>query len=65
MCKDDSLDLCSLSTFAEMSGISVEQAIEWVDTGTIPSMRSIDLARFREDLLSGKTEFKEGDYSHA
>lgn len=70
MSKDDSLDLCSIPTFAEMSGVSVEQAIEWVDTGTIPSMRFIDyrminLARFREDLLSGKKEFKAGDYSHA
>lgn len=70
MSKDQSLDLCSVKTFAEMSGVSVEEAINWIDTGTIPSMRLADfrmvnLARLREDLLKGKAEFKEGDYSHA
>lgn len=67
---DDSLDLCSVKTFAEMSGISIEEAIDWVDNGTVPSMRLADfrmvnLARLRADLLKGKTEFKAGDYSHA
>lgn len=67
---DDSLDLCSVKTFAEMSGISIEEAIDWVDNGTVPSMRladfrMINLARLRDDLLKGKTTFKEGDYSHA
>ncbi|MBS7663342.1 hypothetical protein I0D00_15540 [Pseudomonas lalucatii] len=66
---DESLDLCSVITFAEMSGISVEEAIGWVDNGTIPSLkladfRMVNLARLREDLLKGKTAFKEGDYSH-
>jgi hypothetical protein len=70
MSKDDSMDLCSVKTFAEMSGVSVEEAINWIDTGTIPSMRLADfrmvnLARLREDLLKGKADFKEGDYSHA
>ncbi|MNR30735.1 hypothetical protein D3C85_1482040 [compost metagenome] len=69
MKKDTTLDLCSVKTFAEMSGISIEEAINWVDTGTIPSMkladfRMVNLARLREDLLSGKTVFAEGDYSH-
>jgi hypothetical protein len=73
--EDDSLgnstiDLCSVGTFAEMSGVSVEEAIDWVDNGTVPSMRLADfrmvnLARLRADLLKGKTEFKAGDYSHA
>lgn len=70
MISDDSLDLCSVKTFAEMSGISIEEASDWVDNGTVPSMRLADfrmvnLARLREDLLKGKTEFKAGDYSHA
>ncbi len=68
--KDNSLDLCSVKTFAELSGVSVEEAINWVDSGTIPSMRLADfrmvnLARLREDLEKGKTVFKEGDYAHA
>ncbi len=69
MNKDDSLDLCSVKTFAEISGVSVEEAINWTDSGTIPSMkladfRMVNLARLRDDLTKGKTEFKEGDYSH-
>jgi hypothetical protein len=70
MSKDDSLDLCSIKTFAELSGVSIEEAINWVDSGTIPSMRLADfrmvnLARLRDDLEKGKTVFAEGDYSHA
>jgi hypothetical protein len=70
MSKDDSLDLCSIKTFAELSGVSIEEAINWVDSGTIPSMRLADfrmvnLARLRADLEKGKTVFAEGDYSHA
>ena len=54
MISDDSLDLCSVKTFAEMSGISIEEAIDWVDNGTVPSMRLADfrmvnLARLRAD----------------
>ncbi|MNN87815.1 hypothetical protein D3C81_2054200 [compost metagenome] len=65
MKKNEPLDLCSVKTFAEMSGISIEQAIDWVDTGTIPSMkladfRMVNLARLREDLLKGKTVFAKG-----
>lgn len=68
--KHETFDLCSVKTFAEMSGISIEEAIDWIDTGTIPSMkladfRMVNLARLREDLLKGKEEFKAGDYSHA
>ncbi|WP_220813079.1 helix-turn-helix domain-containing protein [Pseudomonas paralcaligenes] len=67
--KDDSLDLCSVKTFAELSGVSVEQVINWVDSQTIPSMkladfRMVNLARLRADLEKGKTVFKEGDYAH-
>lgn len=67
--KDDSLDLCSIKTFAEMSGVSVEEAINWADSGAIPIMkladfRMVNLARLRDDLLKGKTEFQPGDYSH-
>lgn len=68
--KDDSLDLCSIKTFAEMSGFSVVEAINWVDTGAIPSMRLADfrmvnLARTRADMNEGKTVFNPGGYSHA
>ncbi|WP_313290601.1 hypothetical protein [Stutzerimonas nitrititolerans] len=66
---DDSLDLCSIKTFAEMSGVSVEEAINWADSGAIPSLkladfRMVNLARLRDDLLKGKTDFQPGDYSH-
>lgn len=66
---DDTLDLCSVKTFSEMSGISVEEAINWIDSGTIPSMkladfRMVNLARLRDDLLKGKTVFAKGDYVH-
>jgi len=55
---DDSLDLCSLKTFAEMSGVSVEEAADWAATGTLPTMRLADfrmvnLARLRADLKKG------------
>lgn len=68
--KDDSLDLCSIKTFAEMSGVSIEEAINWADSGAIPSLkladfRMVNLARLRADLEKGKTEFKEGGYAHA
>lgn len=67
---DHSLDLCSVKIFAEMSGVSIEEVINWVDSCTIPSMlladfRMVNLARLRTDLLKGKTTFAEGDYSHA
>ncbi|WP_312955276.1 hypothetical protein [Stutzerimonas nitrititolerans] len=67
--KDDSLDLCSIKTFAEMSGVSVEEAINWADSGAIPSLkladfRMVNLARLRADLEKGKTVFKAGDYAH-
>ncbi|MGQ7815030.1 hypothetical protein ACUTAH_05045 [Metapseudomonas furukawaii] len=69
MSKDESLDLCSVKTFAEMTGVSIEEAIAWGDDGTIPSLRlagfrMVNLARLREDLLKGKTEFSAGDYRH-
>lgn len=69
MSKDQSLDLCSIKTFAELSGVTVEEAVDWVDDGTIPGMRLaggrwVNLARLRQDLLKGKKEFKAGDYSH-
>ena len=67
--RDDSLDLCSVKTFAELSGVSVEQVINWVDSQTIPSMkladfRMVNLARLRADLEKGKTVFSAGDYAH-
>ncbi|MGE8294748.1 MAG: hypothetical protein ACN6PH_04325 [Pseudomonas sp.] len=66
---NESLDLCSLKTFAELSGVSVEEVAEWAATGTIPTLkladfRMVNLARLRADLTKGKAEFKEGDYAH-
>lgn len=69
MSKEPTFDLCSVKTFAEMSGVSIEEANNWIDTGIIPSMRLADfrmvnLAQLREDIAKGKTEFKAGDYCH-
>lgn len=66
---NESLDLCSLKTFAELSGVSVEEVADWAATGTIPTLkladfRMVNLARLRADLTKGKAEFKEGDYAH-
>lgn len=66
---DTGLDLCSVKTFAEMSGVSVEEVINWVDSQTIPSMkladfRMVNLARLRADLEKGKTVFSAGDYAY-
>ncbi|QNH00283.1 hypothetical protein [Pseudomonas sediminis] len=66
---NESLDLCSLKTFAELSGVSVEEVAEWANTGTIPTLtmadfRMVNLARLRADLTKGKAEFKEGDYAN-
>lgn len=68
--KDESLDLCSIKTFAEISGVSVDEAFEWVSKGTVPSVRLADfrmanLALTRADMNEGKTVFNSGDYSHA
>ena len=40
-----------------------------MENGTIPSARfadfiMVDVGKLRADLLSGKKEFKEGDYDH-
>ena len=69
MNKDTTLDLYSVRTFAEISGISIEEAIECEGTGVVPSMKQaefcvVNLARLREHLLNGKTVFAEGDYRH-
>ena len=66
---NESLDLCSVKTFAELSGVTVEEVINWVDSQTIPSMkladfRMVNLARLRADLEKGKTEFSAGDYAY-
>ncbi|MDX1297043.1 MAG: hypothetical protein R3260_02215 [Pseudomonas sp.] len=62
-------DLCSLITFATASGIPVEEVVEFVDNGTLPSItmadfRMVDVGRLRADLLNGKDTFNEGDYTH-
>lgn len=63
-------NLCSIKTFAEISGVSVDEAFEWVSKGTVPSMRLADfrmvnLACIRADVNDGKTVFNPGGYSHA
>lgn len=62
-------DLCSIVTFASASGIPVDEVAEWVEDGTLPSLtfadfRMVNVGKLRADLLSGKEEFKAGDYSH-
>ncbi|MCY1280897.1 hypothetical protein D9M68_509450 [compost metagenome] len=62
-------DICTIPAFAVMCGVSVEEATEWVENGTVPSttmddMRVVNMVRFRADLLSGKEIFDAGDYSH-
>ncbi|KJU76711.1 hypothetical protein N619_29270 [Ectopseudomonas oleovorans] len=62
-------NLTSIVTFSSASGIPVEEVVEWVENGTIPSARfadfiMVDVGKLRADLLDGKKEFKEGDYDH-
>ncbi|MEE1947980.1 hypothetical protein V0R48_03275 [Pseudomonas alcaligenes] len=62
-------DLCSIVTFATSSGIPVSEVVELVESGTLPSVRvsdclMVNVRQLRHDLLNGKAEFKEGDYSH-
>ncbi|TRX75347.1 hypothetical protein [Pseudomonas mangiferae] len=62
-------DLCSIVTFATASGIPVDEVVEWVENGTLPSVtladfRMVNVGQLRVDLLNGKATFSEGDYSH-
>lgn len=62
-------DICRIPAFAEMCGVPIEEAAEWVRNGTVPSIemdgqRVVNMVRFRADLLSGKSTFAEGDYRH-
>jgi len=62
-------DICTIPAFAEMCGVSVQEAEEWVRNGTIPStamgeMQVVNMARLRVELLSGKENFEAGGYSH-
>lgn len=62
-------DICTIPAFAEMCGVSVEEAEEWVRNGTIPSttmgeMQVVNMVRLRVELLSGKENFEAGDYSN-
>ncbi|HBO4338430.1 TPA: hypothetical protein NIF19_000119 [Pseudomonas aeruginosa] len=63
------LDLCGIASFAEMCSVSYDEAAQWAEDGTVPSLqmgcfRMINLARFRADLERGKASFDAGDYSH-
>jgi len=63
-------DVCSIVTFATASGIPADEVAELVNNGTLPSLtfadfRMVNVGKLRADLLSGKEDFKEGDYSHA
>ncbi|MBS4148797.1 hypothetical protein ACMC9K_14930 [Pseudomonadota bacterium DY0742] len=62
-------NLCSIVTFASASGIPVDEVVEWVENGTLPSatfsdFRMVNVGKLRADLLSGKESFAAGDYSH-
>ncbi|HEJ3681546.1 TPA: hypothetical protein SL434_003785 [Pseudomonas aeruginosa] len=62
-------ELCTVAAFAEMCGVTYDEAAQWAEDGTIPSLdmgtfRMVNLARFRADLLKGKNTFDAGDYSH-
>lgn len=61
------LDICSVSTFAAMCGVSIDQVVSWMKQGTVPSVkvsdfRMINLAKIKADLDAGKSSFNEGDY---
>jgi hypothetical protein len=62
-------NVTSIVTFATSSGIPVDEVVEFVNSGTLPSLtvngeRMVDVRTLRHDLLNGKTEFVEGGYSH-
>ncbi|HHM9104240.1 Uncharacterised protein [Pseudomonas aeruginosa] len=64
-----SLDLCGIATFAQMCGVTYDEAAQWAEDGTVPSIqmgcfRMINLIRFRADLERGKATFDAGDYRH-
>jgi hypothetical protein len=66
---NESLGLGSVKTFAELSGVTVEGVIDWVDSQPLPCMkladfRMINLARLRADLEKGKTVFSVADCAH-
>ncbi|HGM6481411.1 hypothetical protein ACSETA_27930 [Pseudomonas aeruginosa] len=63
------LDLCGIVTFAQMCGVTYDEAAQWVEGGTVPSIqmgcfRMINLIRFRAELERGKATFDEEAYSH-
>ncbi|HBN9510207.1 TPA: hypothetical protein L3944_002084 [Pseudomonas aeruginosa] len=62
-------ELCTVVAFAQMCGVSFDEAAQWAEDGTIPSLdmgtfRMVNLARFRADLIKGKNTFDAGDYRH-
>jgi hypothetical protein len=62
-------DVCSIVTFATACGIPVDEVVELLENGTLPSIstadaRMVNVALLRADLLSGKDTYAEGDYSH-
>lgn len=63
-------ELCTIAAFAEMCGVSYDEASQWAEDGTIPSLdmgtfRMVNLARFRSDLNKGKATFDAVGYRHA
>ncbi|MCT7342555.1 hypothetical protein N5K55_23575 [Pseudomonas aeruginosa] len=58
-----------IATFAEMCSVTYDEAAQWAEDGTVPSIqmgcfRMINLVRFRDDMERGKATFGAGDYSH-
>lgn len=62
-------DVCSIITFATACGIPVDEVIQLLENGTLPSVttadfRMVNVGQLRHDLVNGKESFNEGDYSH-
>ena len=62
-------DVCAIVTFATSCGIPVDEVVELLENGTLPSVttadaRKVNVALLRADLIGGKESFNEGDYSH-
>lgn len=62
--KDDSLDLCSIKTFAEMSGVSAEEACKWVAYGTVPSARLFAFGMIDLGLPACRSEQRRNGLQH-
>ena len=62
------LNLCGISTFAKMFGVSYDEAAQWVEDATVSSIqmgfRMINLARFPTYMERVNATSDAGDYGH-